>query len=375
MVEITLRKGEPEYTQIVQQITWAVASGQLKPGDRLEPVRALARRLRVNPSTVARAYRLLEVQGVIETHQRRGSLIRGESDSSVLREARQVRLRLLMERPLVEALAQGFGPEEIEAAFGLQLAAWQERRRGQAPTRGPVEDSSRLSRFAGSHDYALEALWAQARLSHPDAALAVIYVGSLDGLLKLLHGEVGLAGCHLLDEETGEYNLPILRRLFVGHRLCVMTLAEREQGMIVAPGNPKGLRNLSDLVQPGIRFINRQVGSGTRSLLDHQLKRQGISPQALRGYDQQMMTHSAVAQEVARGAADAGLGLRAAAQAFGLDFIPLAYERYDLVLLAQDRRQSPLDWLLDSVASPAFKAMTAQLPGYSTTHSGHETYL
>ena len=375
MIEIRLQPGEPEYLQIVQQIRWAVANGQLQQGETLEPVRRLATRLGVNASTVARAYRLLEQQGVVETHNRRGTMIAATVAGSDLHDLRQTRLRQVVERALVETLALGYTPGEIEGAFAVQLAAWRERRAPPFAARQQPAATDRLLRFAGSHDLALEALWAQARHAHPDDAFSASYVGSLDGLLRLLRGDVALAGAHMLDEESGEYNLPILRRLFVGRPLCVVTIAEREQGIIVASGNPKRVTSLASLCEPEVRFINRQAGSGTRTLLDFHLRRLDIASSAISGYNHEAPTHTAVADAVARGQADAGLGLSAAAYAFGLDFIPLAHERYDLVMLAEDRQQSPLARLLDCLLSTAFRELVAGMVGYDATHTGHEILL
>jgi molybdate-binding protein/DNA-binding transcriptional regulator YhcF (GntR family) len=371
MLDIKLTKGQPEYAQIAEQVRLAVARGTLQPGDRLESVRELAARLGVNPSTIARAYRELEQAGVIETHGRRGTLVAARGDAIGLRAVRDARLRSLAERAVVEALAQGFGAEEIEAAFGLQLAAWREQLTRPAP-RPASESSERLCRFAGSHDLALEALWAHARREHNEIGLTANYVGSLDGLLALLHGEVALAGAHILDEETGEYNLPILSRLFPGGQVRTMTLAEREQGLIVASGNPKRIGSFADLARADVRFVNRQAGSGTRTLSEHHLRRAGIAAASVSGFDQVVATHLAVASAVAEGRADAGLGVYAAARAFGLDFVPVAMERYDLVFLVADRRRPPLSWLLDTVASPAFRAVIAELGGYDTAKTGQE---
>ena len=372
MIDIVLAPGEPEYLQIAHQIRWGVASGQLMAGERLEPVRSLATRLHINASTVARAYHLLEVEGVVETHHRRGTLIRS---AAPVNDLRQARLRQTMERTLLEGLAHGFTLDEMEASFGVQLSAWRERRQSSAPLERSTGETGRLSTFAGSHDLALEALFTQTRRSHPDQGFAVRFVGSLDGLLQLLHSEVGLAGAHILDEETGIYNLPVLRRLFIGQRLSVVTLAEREQGLMLARGNPSAISSLRDLTRPGIRFINRQPGSGTRTLLDYSLRRLSIAPSGIAGYHQEAGTHTAVADAVARGQADVGLGLEAAARAFNLQFIPLACERYDLVAFAEDRQQAPLCWLLDMVSSPQFKSVVAALGGYHTTHTGAETVL
>jgi putative molybdopterin biosynthesis protein len=224
----------------------------------------------------------------------------------------------------------------------------------------------------GSHDLALEALWAQARRTNLDLAFTASYVGSLDGLLALLHGEALLAGTHILDEETGEYNLPILRRLFVGQQLSVVTLAEREQGLIVPRGNPQGLQSLADLASRGLRFVNRQPGSGTRTLLDYHLQRAQIPAQKITGYNSIAPTHMAVAAAVADGQADVGLGLVAAARAYGLGFVPVAHERYDLVLLAEDRRLAAISRLLEIIRQPDFRAVVAALGGYDTTHTGEE---
>ncbi len=369
MLTIHLTPGTPEYLQIVEQIRLAVARGVLQPGSRLEPVRQLAKRLGVNPSTVARAYRELERAGVIETHGRRGTIVAAGRDARALADFRQMRLRGLVERAVVEALAQGFTPAEIEAAFGLQLAAWRERR-GPSAIRGAAERPDRLMRFAGSHDLALEALWAQARQACPEIAFVPAYVGSLDGLLALLHGDVGLAGAHILDEESGEYNLPILRRLFGAGQVCTITLAEREQGLLVAAGNPKQIRSLADLTRPDVRFVNRQPGSGTRTLLEHCLRRLGIPTAAITGYADIAATNMAVAAAVAEGRADVGLGLCAAGRAFGLDFQPIARERYDLVCYAADCDQPPIRRLIEMVAGAAFRAVVEQLGGYHTGQSG-----
>jgi molybdate-binding protein/DNA-binding transcriptional regulator YhcF (GntR family) len=371
VIQFDFVKGKPEYLQIAEQLEVAVAAGRLKPHERLEPVRELAARIGLNPSTVARAYRLLERQGVIRTGGRRGSRVAQASGGD--QTLRQMRLRALASRTVCEGLAQGFAPDELEAALGLELAAWRERRRGAA--RPPAAPAGRLNRFAGSHDLALEALWAQTRRLNPELVLEPRYVGSLDGLLALLHGEAGLAGAHLLDEESGEYNLPVLRRLFIGVPLCVVTLAEREQGLILGRGNPRRIGGYQDLARSGIRFVNRQPGSGTRSLLDHSLRRQAVNSAEIQGYDRVVPTHLAVAAAVSEGSADVGLGIRPAARAFDLDFLPLAWERYDLVLAAADRNSPPIAELLAVLASAEFRAVIDQIGGYETSRTGEERRL
>jgi molybdate-binding protein/DNA-binding transcriptional regulator YhcF (GntR family) len=406
MIQVDLFSDVPIYRQIIEQMRLSIAEGRLKPGDRLEPVRQLAHRLRINPSTVARAYQLLEYDGIIETNRRRGSVIARSGDalanpaggaaardaslsaseaglqsanSTGLHEAwqaiRRNRLRGIIERPLVEALAQGYSAEEIQAAFDLQLAAWRERRQQALLPRSKTSENVHGVRFAGSHDLALETLWAQARRVHLDLAITASYVGSLDGLLALLRGEANLAGTHILDEETGQFNLPILRRLFLGQPLRVVTLAEREQGLIVSRGNPLGLRSWADLARPGLQFANRQPGSGTRTLLDYHLRLEQISPRHLAGYGSAAATHLAVAAAVADGQADVGLGLYAAARAYGLDFVPLARERFDLVLFADDRVYPPLSSVLEILQTAEFRAIAARLGGYDLQQMGEETCI
>jgi len=375
MIHIDDSADVPVYQQIADQVRLAVAAGRLHPGDRLEPVRELAVRLGVNASTVARAYLLLEHTGVIRTNRRQGSVIASTGEDPALSALHESRLRGIMERALIEALALGYRTEEAEAMFELQLAVWRQRRLPPALAPQRPLSPDRALRFAGSHDLALEALWARVRQAHPSLDLSVSYVGSLEGLMALWRGDAALAGAHLLDEETGEYNLPILRRLWPGQPLCVVTLAERQQGFMVPQGNPRRLQTWRDLTQPQLRFANRQPGSGTRALLDHHLRRESIPPQTIAGYSAALPTHSAVAAAVAEGRADAGLGLLAAARAYGLDFVPLARERYDLVLHGEDRDRAPLRDLLDLARSAEFQAVVTELGGYDVRQSGREIVL
>jgi molybdate-binding protein/DNA-binding transcriptional regulator YhcF (GntR family) len=375
MIQVDPFNDIPVYQQIVEQVRLGVARGELQPGARLEPVRQLAERLALNPSTVARAYQMLEHDGVIETNRRRGSVVARAADAEALRLLRESRLRSIVERPLVEALAHGYTTDEVAAAFDLQLAAWRERRQPAPRALLPAPAATGTLRFAGSHDLALETLWATARRSQPDFAVTASYIGSLDGLLALRHGDADLAGSHILDEATGEYNTPILQRLFPGDALCVVTLAEREQGFIVPRGNPHRLANWLDLGQPGLRLVNRQPGAGTRTLLDHHLRRARLTSESIEGYNFIVPTHLAAAAAVAEGQADLALGLYAAARAYGLDFVPLAHERFDLVFPLSSRDRPPLDDLLALLRTSAFRAVVNELGGYDTRRSGEEICL
>lgn len=223
----------------------------------------------------------------------------------------------------------------------------------------------------GSHDLALEALAGYLREQSP-IDLLVLPVGSLDGLIALRQGSAQLAGCHLLDADSGEYNLPYIRHIFPDREVSLITLAHREQGLILSSGNPRALRGLQDLAREDVVMVNRNLGSGTRLWLDYQLEGLAISPASLRGYQRELYTHTAVAEAIRRGKVDVGLGLRAAASRCGLDFIPLFQERFDLVLLGErleDRRLYPL---LDTLQSAEFRRMLESLGGYGTTHTGDQ---
>jgi putative molybdopterin biosynthesis protein len=184
-------------------------------------------------------------------------------------------------------------------------------------------------------------------------------------LVALRDGLCHVAGCHLLDPESGEYTLPWIRRVLPGREVAVVRLVHREQGLIVAPGNPTGIAGLDDLTR--IRYVNRQRGAGTRVLLDHELGRRGIEPGAVDGYVREEPTHLAVAAAVAAGRADAGLGVMAAARAFGLDFIPVAREPFDLVMAPGEPAVAPLLELLDDAE---FKGQVEALGGYSVAETG-----
>lgn len=222
----------------------------------------------------------------------------------------------------------------------------------------------------GSHDLVLDLAASELRTINPLVTLASSNVGSLGGLAALRDGLCHIAGSHLLDPVTGEYTLPYVDRILAGEDVAVIRLVHREQGLIVAPGNPLGLSGIEDLTRPGLRYVNRQRGAGTRMLLDYELGRRGIDPEAVSGYTREEHTHLAVAAAVAAGRADTGLGIMAAARAFGLDFVPVAREPYDLVLRARDVDSPLLAPLWDLLARPGFRAQVEALGGYSCAEMG-----
>jgi putative molybdopterin biosynthesis protein len=236
----------------------------------------------------------------------------------------------------------------------------------------------------GSHDMTLD-LIAQFLAGH-DRRLASANVGSQGGLVALRRGEAHLAGSHLLDPETGEYNISYIRRYLPDVKVKVVTLVGREQGLLVQRGNPKHIKSLGDLSRPGVesarptvsageaervRFVNRQRGAGTRVLLDYQLNLLGVETDSIIGYDQEEYTHLGVAAAVASGRADCGLGIAAAAKALELDFVPLYQERYDLVIPKEYAESDLLMPLFAVLENQDFRAAVAALPGYDVSQMGN----
>lgn len=222
----------------------------------------------------------------------------------------------------------------------------------------------------GSHDLTLDLLANLLRRQDPALHLSSTNVGSLAGLSALKRAEAHLAGSHLLDEETGEYNLPYVKRLLPGEKMVVVTLVHREQGLILPKGNPRGIHTLQDLTRKDVTFVNRQKGAGTRILLDYKLKELGIDAAKIVGYEREEFTHLAIAAAVKAGVADAGLGILAAARALDLDFVPLLRERYDLIMPESYYRSPLLKPLLDVIASEEFKKEIGVLGGYDASETG-----
>jgi putative molybdopterin biosynthesis protein len=233
-----------------------------------------------------------------------------------------------------------------------------------------VGEIDRTIVVTGSHDLVLDLAASTLRERDPRVTLASSNVGSLGGLTALRDGLCHLAGSHLLDPESGEYTLPYLERLMPDRGLAVVRLVHREQGLIVARGNPTGTTGIGDVARRGLRYVNRQRGAGTRVLLDHELARHGIAPEQVQGYEREEHTHLAVAAAVAAGRADCGLGVLAAARAFGLDFVPVAKEPYDLVLLRDSIEDALLAPLFELLESSEFRDGVKGLGGYDTPEMG-----
>jgi putative molybdopterin biosynthesis protein len=222
----------------------------------------------------------------------------------------------------------------------------------------------------GSHDMTLDLIGNMLRSLHPGMTLSSANQGSLGGLLALRRGEAHMAGTHLLDEATGEYNVPFIKKYLAGMDVLLITLSYRVQGFMVKPGNPKGIREVEDLFRPGVQFVNRQKGSGTRVLLDYALNQKGLSGSGISGYEREEYTHTQVAAAVKSGAADVGLGVLSAARALGLEFIPWRKERYDLCIPAEYMDHPGVAAILEIVKSKEFKLQVDLLGGYDLEDTG-----
>jgi putative molybdopterin biosynthesis protein len=359
----------PIHRQVSEQITLAIARGKLSADQRLPTVRALARRLGVHTNTVARAYTALAQGGIVSARPGRGTFVaRPPADSRLMAE-REVRLDSIMVKALVEAVSLGFSPEQVEASFTLRLARFRQEVSAAETGRVSRAQPSRGLVVMGNHDLALDLLLTYLRRLS-GVQVTSTHTGSLGGLISVARGEAQVAGCHLLDEESGEYNVPFVRRVLAGVPSVVVTLVERMQGLLVPRRNPKGIAALEDVERADARLINRERGSGTRVLLDFLLRRLGMDPSRLRGYEVEVDNHMAVAAAVASGQADVGLGILAAARALDLDFIPLKSERYDLVVTREIWDQPPVRTLRKVLESREFRDSVGELGGYDTSQTG-----
>lgn len=224
--------------------------------------------------------------------------------------------------------------------------------------------------FSGSHDLSIGLLEDCLKRTHPDLKISAANVGSLGGLLALQRGEAHVVGTHLLDAKTGTYNLPDIRRHLRRSAIAIVNLVVRQQGLIVAQGNPKHIRHLRDLRRQDVRFVNRQAGAGTRVLLDYKLAQLRLRPERINGYEREEFTHMAVAVAVASGLADCGLGVRSAANALGLDFIPVEKEDYDLVFRRDFYDSAAGQALLAAIRSADFRQAVTRLGGYEVSRTG-----
>ena len=234
----------------------------------------------------------------------------------------------------------------------------------------PVSELEETLVCIGSHDLTLDVLSSHMKAKGGQGGIASAHVGSLAGILSLRKNEAHFAGIHLLDPETGEYNKSYLQRFLPGRDIALMNLVYRTQVLIVPKGNSLNILTLEDLVRPGIRFINRQGGSGTRVLFDYLLQKQGLTKEQILGYEREEFTHLAVAVAVASGAADVGLGIQSAAEALGLDYVLVGEERYDLAIPREFLEEPRMKAMIEVIQSKAFQEDVLALGGYDVRDTG-----
>ncbi|ARD49579.1 substrate-binding domain-containing protein [Sporosarcina sp. P33] len=265
----------------------------------------------------------------------------------------------------------------------VDLTAYKERLKsgGSAPTAAVPPGTSVLTPASPSD--------AQLIISGQDLSLDIIagcieesglyrplrsFSGSLNSLVKMYQGQADIVSTHLFDGDTGTYNLPYINRLLTGRSYLVIHLLGRTAGLYVQKGNPKQLTTWADLGQPGIRLVNREIGSGARVLLDEQLRLAGISSSSVLGYEDEEQNHMAVATRVASGQADAAIGIEKTARLIDVDFIPLIQEQYDLVLIKTAENENLRELLISTLNSKSFKEKLAAVGGYDLSKTGMILY-
>jgi molybdate-binding protein/DNA-binding transcriptional regulator YhcF (GntR family) len=355
---------KPLYHQITDWVRQEIMEGRLTPGDRLPSIRQMTTRWQCTPGTVQRGYAELAQQGLVTSRPGQGTHV---IDQPILKDQTTLRNAILFHRAeafLLESVTSGYQPEEVDNAIRLALDHWLVLQQ-QLPSK-----EEGVLRFAGSHDPVLSWLAAHFPEIAPGHRLKIGFNGSLGGLIDLANGNADLAGSHLWDKETDTYNAPFVRRLLPGKRVALITFAHRRLGLLVPSGNPAQVKDLSDLFRSDLVFVNRQLGSGTRVWLDAALHRLGADPLQIAGYRNEKKTHTDVAAAVAEGKADIGFGLESAALIFGLTFIPLVFERYDLVVPEENLALQSLQKLMEWLPSAQARQTIRTIGGYDTTETG-----
>ncbi|MCG2784836.1 MAG: GntR family transcriptional regulator [Anaerolineae bacterium] len=352
------------YQQIVEAIRQDILSGRLKPGSRLPAIRNMTEQWQCNTGTILRAYQELARLGFVISHVGQGTKVVEQLPEQNQTPLRRATLFNRTESFLLEIITAGYSPDEVEQSLRIALDRW--RTFSDAPEQ-PTPD---VLHFVGSHDPAMALISAHYHQVTEGFTLQLSFTGSLGGLIALAEKKADLAGSHLWDEHTDTYNEPFVRKLLPGQKVALLTLAHRRVGLILQVGNPFEVSSLADLAKAGIRFVNRQQGSGTRVWLDAQLHRVGIDPCGITGYKDEKMTHSDVARAISKGQADIGLGVETAALSFGLDFLLLATERYDLVIPSEKWEMPSVQALKGWLGTPQAKAAINNLGGYETGQTG-----
>jgi putative molybdopterin biosynthesis protein len=232
----------------------------------------------------------------------------------------------------------------------------------------------RRIQVVGSHDLSLDVLRDLMKIRHPGMDLISTHVGSVSGLVAMSKGIIDVSTTHILDEQEKVYNIQAIKKYLGGQPVTLIHLARRTQGLLVQRGNPKGIGTIEDLGRSGVTFVNRQVGSGTRILLDVLLRERGVDPRAIRGYEREEATHTAVGILVREGIADCGLAIYPIARIFGLDFVPVTEEDYDMVVTKEFTQDPRFELLMELIRGREFAERLNHLGGYTTKDTGTVKY-
>ncbi|MCB0028976.1 MAG: GntR family transcriptional regulator [Anaerolineales bacterium] len=362
------------YEQIAESIRVRIALGELAPGEQLPTVRELAQQWGCTTSTVSRAYALLAEEGLTSGQRGSGTRVAESPLHKTQPVLHWAKLLNQADRFILDAVTQGHSPAQIQTAVAMALARWQTLQQAAVPE-PPAGLPPQQLRFVGSHDLSVELLAQRLQAQQTGLPLDFKYQGSLGGLMALARGTADFAGVHLYDQASDSYNRPFVERILPGRRVALVTLAYRDLGLILPPGNPLGMATIADLANPEVVWVNRQAGSGTRVWLDVQLRQNAIKPDSLQGYADEKSTHLQVAQAIESGAANAGLGIYAAAVAYGLDFVPLTQEIYQLVILADVWHTAACQAMLAILNTDEFKTSVHALGGYDTSATGELLWL
>lgn len=352
------------YQEIAESIRQKIMNGELRPNDRLPTVREMAVQWDCTQGTVQRAYSELAREGLVISRPGQGTRIVETLPKKPTSTLRHAALINKAESFLLESLTSGYTPSDVERVMRLALDRW------RAISEHPPRIADNKLYFVGSHDPAVALMASEFSNFSSDTILDLAYAGSLGGLMALVKGEADMAGCHLWDMDTDTYNEAFVRRLLPGRRIAILTLVHRNLGLVVPPGNPAELQSLQDLLKSNLRFATRQPGSGTRVWLDEKLQQLGLTPNELEAFGEEKKTHYQVAQSVAEGQTDVGLGLETAAVAYNLDFVGLAKERYDLIIPAATWENPAIQAMVQWLSTQEAQAAILELGGYDTSETG-----
>ena len=222
----------------------------------------------------------------------------------------------------------------------------------------------------GSHDPLLDELGDMLHLADGSVYMSSSHVGSMGGIMAIRRGEAHAAGCHLLNTEDGTYNISFMKKYFPQGGVKLIRCVGRQQGLMVAKGNPLNIENFSDIAKAGLRYVNRQKGSGTRILTDYLCRQNNLDTAAIYGYDREELTHTSVAAQIVSGSADAGMGIYSAAKLYDLDFIPICIEEYDLIIPDHAWDTPMVQQMIATLKSDAFKEKILALGGYTVENPG-----